>query len=970
MINGRRLKTALLPVVLLLLPLSVRAQYYNTGQDPASLKWLQVRTGRFNVIYPENYGQEGLEFAQTLENAYSDLSSFFPDRKFKIPVIIHNYSTQSNGYVAWAPRRMEIYPTPDQNSIPLSHKSQLALHELTHVLQMESINSGFSKVISFIAGQQFTGAVSALLPMWYIEGQAVFSETVLSQSGRGRSPSFLNPLKALVIEKGGIYKYDKLFNGSYRDFTPDYYQYGYQMVAWSLLKNDLQLWNKVLRFTANQPFTLNPVNISLKRNSGLTKKQLYYQTFDTLTSLWKKDIEISGAVDYSIINPIKKSRYEGYYSSAYANHDSVIALKTSMINPASFVLIRPSEKSEKKLFIPGNLYPWFISFACGKIVWVELQTDPRWDNRNFSVIKLFDLKNATIHQLTFRSRYMAASISPDGKMIAAAENTIKNINNLVFINPVNGSVLESFPSPDNAFLQRPQWSDDGQKITFISLTEEGEGILVFSLAEKKWAILIEEGRDDLQASFLRNDSLFYVSSLSGTDNIFILTPERRNLALTHSKFGATDLHVEGDKVYFSNYSSSGNNICSVSISEANDYDESKSGRASYLIDRFDKIVAERKVIPSSDLTPEPYRKWKHLFSIHSWMPLYADLEQVQSDPASIRPGLTIFSQNHLSTLTASAGYEYSADKRHIFHSLIKWEGWYPVIESRLDYGSEPVIDLFGETPVFPPSPVRPGIRFNNSIYIPWFFSTGKFSQYFYPFIAAEYQNNNLYIKETGSYDYGQTRITGRLYLANYHKSGYRDIYPRFGQVIDASYQYAPFDDRIYGSDINLKSTFYFPGFLKNHGIRIRFETENQKFVKYLAANKIHYPRSYSNIISRQLDFFSVDYTAPVLYPDFNIASFFYLTRIRTGMFYDYAKGTDNYYLTIKDGSRVVDHFVEGEKIFSSFGINLISDFYLLRIPYPVSAGVEVAWKSFSEAPSFELLFNIDIYGMNIGKLKR
>jgi hypothetical protein len=970
MINGCRLKIAFLPAVLLLLPFSVQSQYYNTGQDPASLKWLQVKTGRFNVIYPENYGPAGLEFARTLENAYSDLSAFFPESKFKIPVIIHNYTTQSNGYVAWAPRRMEVYPTPEQNTIPLSAYSQLALHELTHVLQMESINSGFSKVISFIAGQQFPGAVSALLPKWYMEGEAVFAETLLSQSGRGRSPAFHNSLKALVIEKGGIYKYDKMFNGSYRDFTPDYYQYGYQMVAWSLLNYDKQLWNKVLGFTANRPYTLNPVNISLKRNSGLTKKQLYYQTFDTLTSLWKKDIEISGAVDYSIINPVKKSRYEGYNSAVYAGCDSVIAVKTSMINPVSFVLIRPSEKSEKKLFIPGNLYPWFISFASRKIVWVELQTDPRWDNRNFSVIKLFDLRSATVHQLTFRSRYMAASISPDGRMIAASENTIKNINSLVLINPVNGSVIESIPSPNNAYLQRPQWSDDGKKITFISLTEEGEGILVFSFTEKRWANLLKEGRDDLQASYLRNDSLFYVSSLSGTDNIFILTPERKKLALTRSKFGATDLYVEGDKVYFSNYSSSGNNICSVSISEADDYAESKSGRASYLIDRFENSQAESKVSNASDLTPEPYRKWKHLFGIHSWMPLYADLEQIQSDPASIRPGFAILSQNHLSTLTASAGYEYSIDKRHKFHSLIKWEGWYPVIESRLDYGNEPVIDLFGETPVFIPSSVKPGIRFNNSIYIPWFFSTGKFSQYFYPFITAEYQNNNLYIKETGSYDYGQTRVTGRLYLANYHKSGYRDIYPRFGQVIDASYQYAPFDDRIYGSDINLKSSFYFPGFLRNHGIRIRYETENQKFVKYLTANKIHYPRSYSDIISRELEFFSVDYTAPLLYPDFNIASFFYLIRIRTGLFYDSARGTDNYYLTIKDGSRIIDYFVEGKEIFSSFGINLISDFYLLRIPYPVSAGVEAAWKSFSEAPSFELLFNIDIYGMNIGKLKR
>ncbi len=86
---------------------------------PSSLKWVQIKTGRFKIIYPEKYGEAGIEFARSLDDAYSRLGSLFPEKKFTIPVIIHNYTTKSNGYVAWAPRRMEIYPTPEQNTIPL-----------------------------------------------------------------------------------------------------------------------------------------------------------------------------------------------------------------------------------------------------------------------------------------------------------------------------------------------------------------------------------------------------------------------------------------------------------------------------------------------------------------------------------------------------------------------------------------------------------------------------------------------------------------------------------------------------------------------------------------------------------------------------------------------------------------------------------------------------------------------------------
>lgn len=969
MIPAFRTRLILSLAALLLGSVNINGQYYNTGQDPASLKWMQVNTGRFRVIYPRDYGQEGMDYVRSLEEAYSGLSLFYPEKKFRIPVIIHNHTTRSNGYVAWAPKRMEIYPTPDQNTIPLDHKRQLVIHEMVHVLQMESLNTGFSRLMSYAAGQQFPGAMAALLPLWFMEGEAVLAETMLTGSGRGRSPSFLNPIKAIAMENGELFKYDKLLNGSYRHYTPDYYQYGYQMVAWSVMNSEPGMWNKVISYTANMPFTLNPVNISLRKNAGLTKKQLYYQTFDTLASLWKKDIEISGATDYEALNPARKTEYESYHSPVYSGNDSIIAVKTSLHSPSSFVLIRPSEGSEKKIFVPGSFYPWSISCSEGKIVWVENRPDPRWDNRDYSVIMLFDLRSSAARQLTFRSRYLSASISPDGTLIAASENSIDNINKLVLINSNDGSIIKSLPAPGNAFLQRPQWSSTGEGLTVISLTEEGEGIMCYSLSDDNWTSLIAESRDDLQSSFLRGDSLFFVSSESGTDNIYLLTPENEKLMLTNSKFGASDIAAESDIVLFSNYSAAGNNICSVSVSQAFKPEADIKAKASYLIDRFSNNEPER-VDSEIEFTAVPYRKWKHLFSIHSWMPFYADIEELQSDPASIRPGFTLMSQNHLSTLTTTAGYEYSADRRHKLHSRIIWEGWYPVIDTRIDYGNEPVIDLYGATPAQMPSPARPGLRLYNNIYIPWNFSTGKFYQYIYPFLTIDYRNDYLYTAESGSFDYGQTKFTGRLYLANYHRASLRDIYPRLGQVIDAAYESAPFDDRFLGSDISLRSIFYFPGLFRNHGIRIRYETENQKFVKYVNSNKISYPRGYKDIISEKLDYFSVDYAAPLFYPDFNISSLLYLKRIRAGIFFDHARGTDNYYLVWQDGTRVVDHFTEGKESFSSFGMELLADFHVLRIPYPVSAGVQAAWKNLSESPSFEFIFNIDIYGMSIGRMQR
>jgi len=57
------------------------SQYYDTGQDPASLKWMQIKTGRFTVIYPEKYGAGGMLYAKELDEAYSKLMSLFPEKK-------------------------------------------------------------------------------------------------------------------------------------------------------------------------------------------------------------------------------------------------------------------------------------------------------------------------------------------------------------------------------------------------------------------------------------------------------------------------------------------------------------------------------------------------------------------------------------------------------------------------------------------------------------------------------------------------------------------------------------------------------------------------------------------------------------------------------------------------------------------------------------------------------------------------
>ena len=59
--------------------------------------------------------------------------------------------------------------------------------------------------------------------------------------------------------------------------------------------------------------------------------------------------------------------------------------------------------------------------------------------------------------------------------------------------------------------------------------------MAYNLMDKTWKTLIEAGKNDLQSSFLRNDSLFFVSASSGTDNIYLTETRQESVDLSQDQ---------------------------------------------------------------------------------------------------------------------------------------------------------------------------------------------------------------------------------------------------------------------------------------------------------------------------------------------------------------------------------------------------------------------------------------------------
>ena len=117
-------------------------------------------------------------------------------------------------------------------------------------------------------------------------------------------------------------------------------------------------------------------------------------------------------------------------------------------------------------------------------------------------------------------------------------------------------------------------------------------------------------------------------------------------------------------------------------------------------------------------------------------------------------------------------------------------------------------------------------------------------------------------------------------------------------------------------------------------------------------NLISLPRGLQGIFGEVLTGYSADYVFPLLYPDLDFGSLFYVKRIRGALWADYMKGTN----VIIDEPN--PHFEN--KNYSTIGADLVIDMNFLRIPFPLSVGGRVIYEPETGNLEVEWIYSIDI----------
>ena len=921
-----------------LIPSNSKAQYFVLGQDPASISWKQINSPYFKIIFPSGYEKKAQEYINLLELSRPNVSLPYLHSNKKVKIVLHNRSVISNAMVSPTPMHADFFEMPDQSTYAQTWAKQLTLHEYRHVVQMQKLNQGTTKVLKYMFGDQAIGAIMGIfLPMWFIEGDAVFSETIFSESGRGRSPNFTMDLKAQVLNKK-IYPYDKALYGSYRNYVPNHYTLGYQLVLEGIASHNPDMWNNVLNKVARQPYMLFPFTKSIKNTTGKYKVGYYHHVLNLRKKQWAKTD--SSKSKYPFIIPQKNKYFSNYRFVNYLNDSSFIVEKSGIDDINRFVKV-DKNGTEKILFTPGYDFNESLSANDSLLCWNEKTYDPRWKNRTYSVIKIYNYKSKKLKQITKRSRLFAPSLANTSSKLVAVNVTENNQYSLQIIDIKTGDVLKEFSVSDNLFFMTPKWSQNDNHIVCTVLGKKGKSIIMINTKSWEYEFLLPTSFTDISQPAKNGNSVIFTGAYLGTDDLYLIDLSTKDvLKLTNVRFGASASAFAKNtgKVYFSNYTDNGFRISNVDINLKNAEKVNISNlKPNFLVDKLtpeNNFVLDKAVVPTKKYPEKKYSKAKHVFNLHSW-----GLTAVDMNNYSFTPGVAVLTQNDLSTAYGSLGYYYDPNEMTGKTKLsFIYAGWYPKISLSADYGlrRSDYIDENNTKYNVKWMETNLSLRFS----VPLNFTKSKWVMGLTPYIGGTQKFRNIIVDVPVKFT--EDIITSLSYGISAYvqlKRSIRDIYPKWGYSVNLLFKHTPFSasvSEVYG----ISQTIYLPGLFNHNGIRIYGAYQYLNNGNYSYSNVISSPRGYTGLYFTNMYSIKTEYALPLLYPDIDIQAVAYLKRVYAHLFYDHLLGVDG----------------DKSDVYNSAGVELYTDWNFLSLMPNVKLGLRSSYLFKTSTINNEFLF--------------
>lgn len=763
---------------------SASAQFYVTGDDPGRLRWYTIDTDSYRIIYPQGCDSLARKYAIKLEKYRIPVSrttgySLKGDGTALLPVVLHTYNT-SNGSVAWAPKRMDLFTVPSAHAPePMPWSTMLSVHESRHVTQMQFAMTGALKPFNWFFGEMFNILASLVYPgISIMEGDAVIAETAYTESGRGRTADFLNYYR-IAFDNGDFRSWDDWRFVSQRNYAPGYYPLGYiTLGGFRMLYGCPEFMSEMYHLAARRPYNLLALYTTTKKLTGKKFNKAFMEVCDTLHGIWTR--EAAERAPFMFSEAVSKEpRLYTDYSGNIIIDDSLYAIKKGHLNVPELVRIGSDgrEKRVARMSSAAGRMQW--SETNRRLYWSENFTDARWTMKSGSRIRYINAG----HRLSSHKRSLTSGkdgiyhnpypAENDGRIASVRYRPDGGTS--VAIMDGNGNLLDEYMAPDSLQTVEPAFAEDMLYVTAIS--EGGYGIYRVS-GSGQFEEVLEPVAAMIKDFGNEGEILTFTSDRTGVDEMYHFDPQSGEvIQKTSTKYGASDFHYssDGKYLYYSSPTMKGMRVFRTPsdslISRKADFHEMhKYPIAEAVTEQERRIAAEMgqsytgtdgKEINIS--APKRYRKLAHTFNVHSWTPFYVNVDNIMNMSfdktyQAVSLGAAGIMQNRLATSVGEFGYSAHKDPynkdvwRHSGHARLTYSGLYPVLEARIDINDRAarqsnVFCIIGErnstTGIYSSETGAPYVEGKFSAYIPFRFSSGGWHTGIIPKLSYNISNDRF-----------------------------------------------------------------------------------------------------------------------------------------------------------------------------------------------------------------------------------
>ena len=974
-----------------LLPLCAQAQLFSpTGNDPGRLRWSSFRTGDYQLIYPRGLDSLATVYGTLFQQYSVPLSAstgFRPNEKFlrPMPVILHPYTGMSNGLVAWAPRRVDIFTLPDVSGLtPIPWAKLLAIHEGRHVSQKQFLRTGFWKGFHYPFGELPEMIIGMIPNSSLLEGDAVVAETALTRAGRGRSGDFLSEMR-MYFDTGDLRNWYQWRYGSIKKYTPDIYRLGYLTVAGFRYRyEDPYFTHKFLQVASTLGGAFSAMNSASKKSSGQKLPVAWNEMMATYRNLWAQDD--SRRAPFSGTDPqVRLPRSYTVYAGSVPAGGDIYAEKAGMDLPAVLVRVDPDGKETTVSAFGGEgKLAW--SAPLQRVYWSESIPDVRWTLKQDARIRYYDAQTGHKGSLVRKGRYFSPAVSPDGLSVAAVEYLTDGSAAVVVLDARNGDLLRRWKAPAGFQPTEVVFQEAG--LVFTAITDDGTGLYrVPRDGGRPETLLAPQPVTVKDISAVDGNTILLVSDRTGTSEAYTFSAGKLT-QLSVTKYGLGSPFFTDGRLYASVLRPEGRLISQVEClpREVDFKDIFRDPVAEVLSAQEAKLAASLPENPVQLTPAKPFRKVSDAFHFHSWAPVYVDLSRpvisfrdYYFQTASL--GVTGFFTNRLGTVNGSLGLSFHervspAEKTPGagFHFRMSYSGLYPVFDFALDVGDRdaalqiPYLDTAKDSLfVGSSSYQKMYVGGMASVALPLDFSSGGWDRRIEPSLALSLSNDELYdpflpVKADADGGYSDDKSYKDRPQWTSHTTAYRTaavlrgsfLRPAARTQMMASKGFG-FEVGVTGSDFNWseygKVYAYLPGLHPWHGLKISAAVRHYSMDLYSSWFADPCPPAPRGLAKNaDVEAFllmaaplagriSLDYAMPVLPMDFSIGNIFYFRNFEVVPFAD---------ITLLQPATGVN--MTGNQLWSAGADIAVNIQRLVLISSNFSIGVRVAYSGGSAFP--------------------